>query len=144
MDTHHYFNVDGIRAVRLEDPRLITGQGRYASDWILKGQCYAAFLRSDRAHARLVNVDTGKARAHPGVRGVYVGDDAVRAGFVKAPHMLTFTGVDGQKAKVPNRSALTTNRVRYVGEPIAMVVADSALSAQDAADLIEVTYEDLP
>ncbi len=145
MDTHHrYFNVGGIRAVRLEDPRLITGQGNYASDWNLEGQLHAAFRRSDHAHARIVSIDTAKARSMPGVLLIATGEDAVRAGFTKAPTQLNFTGVDGSKAKVPNRPALAHARVRYVGEPVAMVVADTALLAQDAADAIEIVYEDLP
>ncbi len=146
MDTHHhrYFNVGGIRAVRLEDPRLITGRGNYASDWNLEGQLYAAFLRSDRAHARILSVDVERARALPGVRLIVTGEDAVRAGYIKAPHALTFTGVDGGKAKIPNRPALAHERVRYVGEPVAMVVADSALLAQDAVEAIAIEYDDLP
>lgn len=146
MDTHHhrYFNVNGIRASRLEDPRLITGQGNYASDWNLKGQLHAAFLRSDRAHARILGLNVDQARAMPGVRLVLTGEDAVRAGYTKAPHQLTFTGVDGNKAKIPDRAVMAKDRVRYVGEPIAMVVADTALIAQDALGAIEVDYEDLP
>jgi len=144
VDGHQYFNVGGVRASRLEDPRLITGQGTYASDWNVKGQLYAAFLRSDRAHAHLRGIDVSKALAHPGVRGIYTGEDAVRAGYVKAPHMLNFTGSDGKKARVPDRPALAYGKVRYVGEPVALVVADTALIAQDAAELIEVDYEDLP
>ncbi|MPZ46557.1 MAG: molybdopterin-dependent oxidoreductase [Betaproteobacteria bacterium] len=145
VDGHHrYFDVGGIRALRLEDPRLITGQGTYASDWNLPDQLHAAFLRSDRAHARLLGVDVARARALPGVRLILTGEDAVRAGFVKAPHQLTFTGVDGNKARVPDRPVLAHGRVRYVGEPIAIVVADSALIAQDALEAIDVRYEDLP
>ena len=138
------FDVDGIRALRLEDPRLITGRGTYASDWRLPGELHAAFLRSDRAHARLLDVDVARARALPGVQLVVTGDDAVAAGYVRAPHQLTYTGVDGGKARVPDRPALAHGRVRYVGEPIALVVADSALLAQDALEAIEVRYEDLP
>ncbi len=139
-----YFDVGGIRAARLEDPRLLTGQGTYAADWHLPGELHAAFLRSDRAHAQLLGVDVTRARALPGVRLILTGEDAVRAGFVRAPHQLTYTGVDGSKARVPNRPALAHGRVRYVGEPIALVVADSALLAQDALETIEVRYEDLP
>ena len=145
MDGHpHPFNVDGIRAMRLEDPRLITGRGTYAADWNLDGQLHAAFLRSDRAHARLLDIDATRARALPGVRLILTGEDAVRAGFVRAPHQLNFTGVDGNEARVPNRPVLAHGRVRYVGEPIAIVVADTALVAQDALEAIEVHYEDLP
>src|SRR5690606_6628043 len=86
-----------------------------------------------------------RARTLPGVRLVLTGEDAVRAGFVKAPHQLgSFTGVNGAKARVPDRPALAHGRVRYVGEPIAMVVADSAPIAHDALEAIDVRYEDLP
>ncbi|MGH8637348.1 MAG: hypothetical protein ACREUZ_09470, partial [Burkholderiales bacterium] len=89
MDGHHrYFDVGGIRAIRLEDPRLITGRGTYASDWNLPDQLHAAFLRSERAHARLLGVDVARARVVSGVRLILTGEDAVRAGFVKAPHQL--------------------------------------------------------
>ena len=144
MDSHHMFDVGGIRASRLEDPRLITGQGTYASDWNLEGQLYAAVLRSDRAHARIVKLDASRARAHPGVVGVFTGEDAVRNGFVRAPHQLNFVGINGMKALAPDRPALAVSAVRYVGEPVAMVVAESALIAQDATELIDVTYQDLP
>ena len=144
MDGHHLFDVGGIRASRLEDPRLITGQGTYASDWNVPGQLYAAFLRSDRAHARILNVDVSGARGRSGVRAVLTGDDAIRAGFIRAPHQLNFIGVNGMKARAPDRPALATVAVRYVGEPVAMVVADSALIAHDACELIEVSYQDLP
>jgi carbon-monoxide dehydrogenase large subunit len=144
MDTHQLFDVGGMRASRLEDPRLIMGQGTYASDWNVNGQLYAALLRSDRAHARILKVDIARARAHPGVHAIYTGDDAVRAGFTRAPHQLNFIGVNGMKALAPDRPALATSAVRYVGEPVAMVVADTALIAQDATELIDVSYEDLP
>lgn len=146
MDTHHhrYFNVNGIRASRLEDPRLITGKGNYASDWNLPGQLHAAFLRSDRAHARITRIDIEAARAMPGVRLILTGADAIQAGYTKAPHQLNFTGADGNKAKVPNRAVMAAERVRYVGEPIAIVVADTELLAQDAVGAIAIDYEDLP
>jgi carbon-monoxide dehydrogenase large subunit len=147
MDTHEhpqYFDVGGIRAVRLEDPRLLTGRGTYASDWHLEGQLHAAFLRSDRAHARIVSLDTAAASALPGVHLILTGEDAVRAGIVRAPHQLdAFTGVGGKYACVPNRPALAHVGVRYVGEPIALVVAETALMAQDALQAIEVRFEDL-
>ena len=144
MDRHHMFDVDGIRVSRLEDPRLITGRGTYASDWNVKGQLYAAVLRADRPHARILKLDASRARAHPGVKAVFTGEDAVRAGFIRAPNQLNFIGVNGMKALAPDRPALATTAVRYVGEPVAMVVAESALIAQDATELIDVRYQDLP
>ena len=78
MGHHDLFEVDGVRVSRFEDLRLITGAGTYASDWNLPGQLHAFFLRSDRAHAKIVSIDTAGARKHPGVAGIYTGEDAVR------------------------------------------------------------------
>src|SRR5262245_53254496 len=137
-ETHHHH--DGRR---VEDIRLITGAGRYASDWNAPGQLYAHFVRSDRAHAELVSVDTKNALAFPGVKQVFTGEDAVRAGYVRAPHTMAFIGKNGMKARSPGRPVLAHGRVRFVGEAVALVVADSAAAAQDAADLVEVEYRDL-
>jgi len=144
VDTHHHFEVDGMQVRRLEDARLVTGRGRYASDWNVEGQRYACFLRSDRAHARIVRIDASRARAQRGVHAVYLGEDAVAAGFVRPPHLLTFPGIGGMKARAPERPALAAETVRYVGEPVAMVVAETPALAQDAAETIDVEYEDLP
>jgi carbon-monoxide dehydrogenase large subunit len=140
----HLFEVRGVHVSRLEDMRLITGAGTYASDWNMPGQLYAAFLRADRAHAKIVSIDPTAARAHPGVAGVYTGEDAVRAGYVKPAIFLNFTGKDGMQGRIPERPALAHGRVRCVGEPVVLVVADSALAAQDAAELVQIEYEDLP
>ena len=83
---------------RVEDLRLITGAGKYASDWNAPKQLHGYFVRADRAHAEIVSVKTGKAAAHPGVRGVFTGEDAVAAGYVRAPHTMQFTGKNGMKA----------------------------------------------
>lgn len=140
----HLLEIDGVRVSRREDLRLITGAGKYASDWSLPGQLYAHFLRSDRAHARILSIDTQEAANYPGVVRIYTGEDAVRAGFVRPMTMLTFKGRGGIELRHPERPALAHGRVRFVGEPIAMVVAESHLSAQDAAELVRVEYEDLP
>jgi carbon-monoxide dehydrogenase large subunit len=128
---------------RVEDRRLITGAGKYASDWSASGQLYGFFLRSDRAHAEIVSVDTRKAAAHPGVRQVFTGEDAVRAGYTRAPHTMQFIGKNGMKARAPERPVLAHKKVRFVGEAVALVVADSAGAAEDAAELIEIEYRDL-
>lgn len=147
MDHHehqHLFNVGGAQLSRLEDLRLIKGEGCYAADWSLPKQAHAAFLRADHAHAKIVSINTDAARKAPGVLGVYTGDDAVSAGHVQPLSMLTFAGKDGKKALIPARPTLAHGRVRFVGDMVAMVVAETALQAQDAAELIEVEYEDLP
>lgn len=144
MDHHHLFDVGGAHLSRLEDLRLIKGEGCYSADWNIAGQAHAAFLRADRAHARILSINTDAARKAPGVIGVYTGADSVSAGHVRPMSFLTFAGKDGMKARFPDRSALAHDRVRFVGDAVAMVVAETALQAQDAAELIEVDYEDLP
>ncbi len=129
---------------RVEDFRLVTGAGKYAADWSLPGQLYAHFVRSDRAHAEIVSVDAAKAVKHPGVKLVYTGKDALRAGYDKFLVMLNTPGRKGEHIKKPRRPALATDRVRHVGDAVAMVVADSAAIAQDAAELIDLEYRDLP
>src|SRR5882672_590127 len=129
---------------RVEDARLTTGSGCYAADWNLPGQLYACFLRSDRAHAEIVRIDTAAALKHPGVKRVYTGEDAVRVGYIKQMHTLTFPGKGGMQTRAPERPVLAHRKVRFVGEAVAMVVADSAAAAQDAVELVEIEYRDLP
>ena len=145
MELHHQLlDVGGKRVARLEDLRLITGAGKYASDWNLPSQLHACFARCDRAHARIAGIDVEAARAHPGVVGVYTGEDAVRAGYVRGANFLTFAGKNGMKAHFPDRPVIAHGTVRFVGEPVALVVAETAYAAQDAAELVQVEYEDLP
>ena len=129
---------------RVEDARLTTGGGKYAADWNVPGQLYAHFVRADRAHAQIVSVNVEPALRHPGVKRVFTGADAVRAGYVKPPHTLTFAGKNGMQTRAPDRPVLAHGKVRFVGEALAMVVADSAAAAADAAELVEVEYRDLP
>jgi carbon-monoxide dehydrogenase large subunit len=138
QETHHHH--DGRR---VEDIRLITGAGRYASDWNVPGQLYGYFVRADRAHADIVSVDTKNALAFPGVKAVFTGEDAVRAGYTRAPHTMQFVGKNGMKARSPARPVLAHGKVRFVGEAVALVVADSAAAAQDAGDLVEIEYREL-
>jgi aerobic carbon-monoxide dehydrogenase large subunit len=140
----HLFDIDGARFSRLEDRRLITGAGKYSADWNLPAQLHVFFLRCDRAHAKIVSIDTTEAAKHPGVVRIYTGKDAVAAGFVKPMTMLSFKGRNGMQVRLPERPVLAYGSVRCIGEPVAMVVADSALAAQDAAELIAVEYEELP
>ncbi|HET9404883.1 MAG TPA: xanthine dehydrogenase family protein molybdopterin-binding subunit [Burkholderiales bacterium] len=138
-DTHasHHGN-------RVEDRRLVTGAGKYAADWDLPGQLYASFVRSDRAHAEILSVNTGKAARHPGVKRVYTGEDALAAGYSKYFVIVNFPGRGGNHIIKPPRPVLAARKVRHVGDALAMVVADSAQAAQDAAELVEVEYRDLP
>jgi carbon-monoxide dehydrogenase large subunit len=129
---------------RREDERLITGQGRFTADWNLPGQLYGHFLRADRAHAEIVSLDAAAARAAPGVRAVFTGEDVRKAGFKEAPPLVRFPGRGGMKLLEPHRDALAVGRVRHVGQEVALVVGDSPAAAQDAAEAIAIEYRDLP
>jgi len=129
---------------RREDYRLITGQGRYTADWNLSGQLHAVYLRADRAHAEIARIDIGRALESAGVKAVYTGEDARAEGYKSLPNPVSFPGKNGQKLIKPFYPVLAQDRVRFVGEPVAMVVAESEAMAEDARDLIEVDYKDLP
>jgi carbon-monoxide dehydrogenase large subunit len=129
---------------RREDARLVTGSGRYTADWNLPGQLHAFFLRSDRAHAEIASLNIQRALAAPGVVTVLTGADTARAGFKVAPPLVKYPGRDGAALKVPHRDVLAGERVRFVGQEVAMVIATSAAAAQDGAEAIAVEYRDLP
>ncbi len=129
---------------RREDARLLTGQGRFTADWNLPGQLHAHFVRSDRAHAEIVSIDAAAALASPGVAAVLTGADTAAAGLKTPPPLVKFPGRGGMRIKVPHRDALANRRVRFVGQEAALVVAESAHAAQDAAERIAVEYRDLP
>ena len=128
----------GASVRRVEDPRLVTGQGKYTDDVDLRGMLYMAVLRSPHAHARILRLDAAGARAHSDVRAVLTGDE-VRQRCGPLPVVFTRSGI-----KTTTRWPIVTDIVRYVGEPVAAVVAASRAAARDAADLIEVEYERLP
>ena len=127
---------------RREDDRLLTGRGRYTADWNLPGQLYGAFLRSDRAHAEVVSLNTKAALTMPGVKAILTGEDT--AAFKTPPPMVAYPGRGGAMIKVPHREVIARKRVRYVGQEVALVIATSPAAAQDAAEAIEVEYRDLP
>jgi carbon-monoxide dehydrogenase large subunit len=128
---------------RREDARLLTGQGRYTADHNRPDQLHAAFLRADRAHAIIRSIDIAAARAAQGVKAVLTGADAVAAGFDRGSAMMPVKG-RGEALRVPPRPALATDRVRFVGEPVALVIAETAHQAQDAAERIAIDYDFLP
>jgi len=128
---------------RREDQRFITGQGRYSNDWNLEGQVHAAFRRSDHAHAVIKSIDVGAAKSSPGVIAVLTGRDVADAGFATVPPISPPPGRGGQGILVPQRPVLAHERVRFVGEEVAVVVAETAAAARDAVDLIDIDYEDL-
>ena len=128
---------------RLEDDRMLTGRGRYVSDWNLPGQAYGHFVRSDRAHAEILSIAREAALAHPGVLGVFTGDD-IQGELKSLPCALPVKGRGGMELINPGRPALAQGRVRFAGDAVALVVAESAAAAQDAAELLEIEYGDLP
>ena len=136
--------MSGIFKGRREDMRLVTGQGKYTSDWNLSGQLYGYFLRSDRAHAEIVSIDIESARSSRGVVAVLTGADTAKAGFKSSPNIARYPGRGGMLIKVPHRDGLAGARVRHVGQEVAFVVATTALAAQDAAEKIQVEYRELP
>ncbi|HKU47705.1 MAG TPA: xanthine dehydrogenase family protein molybdopterin-binding subunit [Burkholderiales bacterium] len=127
---------------RREDDRLLTGRGRFTADWNFPGQLYGFFLRSDRAHAEIVSLKTGSALSMPGVKAILTGEDT--ADFKTPPPMVRYPGKGGAAIKVPHREVIARQRVRYVGQEVALVVAESPAAAQDAAEAIEIEYRDLP
>jgi carbon-monoxide dehydrogenase large subunit len=129
--------------LRREDSRFVTGRGRYTDDINIPGQAYAVFVRSDHAHGELIGIDAAAALQQPGVLAVLTGDDLLRAG-VGFIHRLPLKGFDLQRTLDTPRPGLAQGRVRHVGEPIAMVVAETASQASDAATLISVDIKPLP
>lgn len=128
----------GARVARLEDPRLLTGRGRYLDDIVLPGMVHAAFARSPHAHARLTRVDVTRARAYPGVLGAWSGED------LKSYVTPFNTKLDRPECRSSERYVLPVDKVRHVGEAVAVVVATSRYIAEDASELIDVEYEPLP
>jgi carbon-monoxide dehydrogenase large subunit len=129
---------------RSEDPRLVQGQGRYTDDINLPNQAYAVIIRSRHAHGVIRGIETGEARQMPGVLGVYTGADLDAAGFGPLKCMLPATNRDGSPMRQPVWPALATERVRYLGDPVAFVVAESVAAAKDAAEAVIVDIESLP
>jgi carbon-monoxide dehydrogenase large subunit len=128
----------GARVARVEDPRLLTGRGRFVADIALPGMLHATFVRSTLAHARIRSVDAAEAGALPGVHAVWTGVDVtpLTGGIPGALQ------IEGMKATI--QPALASEYVRFVGEALAVVVADSRHVAEDAAALIDVDLEPLP
>ena len=129
---------------RLEDPRLLRGLGRYVDDLNLPGQACAYILRSPHAHARIRSIDARAAAAVPGVLGVLTGADCEADGLGRLPCDQKRFGRDGSDMYRPPRPILARDRVRVVGDYVAMVVAETAAMARDAAERIAVGYQPLP
>ena len=132
-----------VRLMRHEDERLITGAGKFTADWNLQGQLHAAFSRSDRAHAEVTSIDTQAAKACAGVVAVYTAADVTAMGYSPLPAGPDLVGVAGETIVKNAMPLLAIDRVRFVGQAVAMVVAISDAIAQDAAELIKINYRDL-
>ncbi|HEY8068327.1 MAG TPA: xanthine dehydrogenase family protein molybdopterin-binding subunit [Burkholderiales bacterium] len=129
---------------RLEDERMLKGRGRYVSDWTLPGQAGGHFLRSDRPHAKIVSIDGSAALAMPGVIAVITGAELAAAGLKPIPAAAPFKWRDGSDQRPALRPSLAHDAVRHVGEPVALIVAETAAQAQDAAEAVAIEYEELP
>jgi len=134
----------GQAVTRFEDPRLLRGEGRFVHDVNLPRQLHAVLLRSPHAHARVVRIDATAAAAAPGAAAVLTGEDYAREGFGGPSPTLKRTRPDGSPMFWRAQPALARDRVRYVGDPVAMVIAETLAQAKDAAELVEVEYEALP
>jgi carbon-monoxide dehydrogenase large subunit len=142
----------GQPLLRNEDMRLLTGRGEYSDDVNLDGQAYAAFVRSPHAHASIIKIDSSAALAVPGVIAVLTGADWIADGHAPIPHSPIPSGGDGlgmneekwSKVYVGLNYPMAPDRPRFVGEAVAMVIAETAALARDATELVSVDYEPLP
>ena len=134
----------GQPVLRTEDPKLLTGRGEYSDDRTADGQAIAVFLRSPVAHGTIRKIDAAPARAAPGVLAVYTGEDLRAAGIKDIPCPISVKSRDGSAAVVPPRPALAVGEVKHVGDPVAVVIAETAAAARDAAELIGLDIAPLP
>lgn len=143
MGASDFANLPHIGAAvrRKEDYRFLTGAGQYTDDVVLAAQSHAVFVRSPHAHARINAIDIAAAQAAPGVLGVFTGADVAAAGINGLPCGWLITSTDGQPMKEPPHPILAQGKVRYVGDHVAMVVAETLQQARDAAELVNVDYE---
>jgi carbon-monoxide dehydrogenase large subunit len=134
----------GQPVLRKEDDTLVRGKGKYTDDFNLPGQAYAWIVRSSHAHGIIKGIDTSAAKAMPGVLGVWVGGDLASAGYGPYTCGLPLKNRDGTPLLQTNRTALMSDKVRYVGDPVAFVVAETLAQARDAAEAVVLDIEPLP
>jgi len=134
----------GASVRRKEDQRFLTGRGNYVDDINRPGQIYAHVLRSPHAHAAIRKIDTARAAKAPGVVAVFTGADMAADQIGTLPCGWGINNKDGSPMKEPPHPVLATERVRHVGDPVAVVIAESRAAARDAAELIAVDYKELP
>lgn len=128
---------------RVEDWRFIRGEGRFSDDIERPGQLIGVFVRSPHAHAKITAIDVSEARAAPGVAGVFTAEDMDTAGVTNVTAHMPMEGRGGMKVVAPPRPPLARDRVLHVGHPVALVVAETREAAEDAAERVAVTYEEL-
>ena len=133
----------GVRIKRREDPALLTGQGKYVADIHLENMLYMAVVRSPYAHARILSIDTSAAEAMPGVVAVLVGED-INPHMAQPLPMVIPIEKEFPESKNPRRYPLTTGKVRHMGDPVAVVLAESSYVAADAVEAVYVDYDPLP
>ncbi|WP_239142573.1 xanthine dehydrogenase family protein molybdopterin-binding subunit [Variovorax sp. WS11] len=129
---------------RLEDESLLAGAGRYTDDVALARQTHLYFVRSPYPHARVAAIDAAAAAAMPGVLRVLTGADLQQAGVKPMPGAVAFKRADGSDCASPPRHVLAIDTVRFVGEPVAAVIAETAAQARDAGEAVMIDYEELP
>jgi carbon-monoxide dehydrogenase large subunit len=129
---------------RSEDPTLVQGQGRYTDDINLAGQAYAVIVRSTHGHGIIRGIETAAAKDMPGVLAVYIGADLNAAGYGTLKCIVPLKSRDGAEMRKPARHALPTDKVRFFGDPVAVVVAETLAEAKDGAEAVEVDIETLP
>ena len=134
----------GQAVPRPEDDALLRGRGRYTDDVSLPGQAHAYILRSVQAHGIIKTIDVSAALAMPGVLAAYTGADLIAAGYGPLPCIVGLKNRDGSDLKKPDNHALAVNRVRYMGQPVAAVIAETAAQARDGAEAINMNIETLP
>src|SRR5689334_20570688 len=129
---------------RQEDPTLLQGQGRYTDDVNLPNAAHAVMVRSQVAHGVIKGIDIAEAKKMPGVLGVWTGADLNAAGYGALKTLIPVPNRDGTPMKTPTRPSLATDKVRFVGDPVAFVVAETLAEAKDAAEAVMVDIEALP
>jgi carbon-monoxide dehydrogenase large subunit len=134
----------GQPVFRKEDDTLVRGKGKYTDDFNLPGQAYAWIVRSSHAHGIIKGIDTSAAKAMRGVLGVWIGADLASAGYGPYTCALPLKNRDGTPLLQTNRTALMSDKVRYVGDPVAFVVAETLAQARDAAEAVVLDIEPLP
>jgi carbon-monoxide dehydrogenase large subunit len=137
-------NYIGKAVKRVEDKRFLTGKGRYTDDIVLPGMLYAYIVRSPYAHAKINNIDTSRAEKMDGVVKIYTGKDIAESGINGIPTGWQVNFKNGDTMKEPPHPLLVADKARYMGDGVAVVIAESREEARDAADEIDIDWEELP